>query len=699
MTIPAVDRGLRPDTPVQYCKGVGEARATLLRAAGVSTVGHLLTFFPIRYEDRRHIERVADLHRIHEPVTLKGRIVSAGLKTSPLKRVRIFEAILDDGSGTVMLVWFNQPYLAEQIRKGCQIVVYGQPRVNNRQRLQLESPDFELVGPEGEGEEEGTIVPIYSRISGISPRVIRTIVQGALERVGTVEDPLPVEIRRKLGVMDLHTSMIRLHHPLELDEPFLRRQSESHRRMILQEFLAFQLALRVRRAEEERGEKKTAIVVDDGIRSDVRRVLPFALTGAQKRVLKEIVDDMSSRQPMYRLLQGDVGSGKTIVALIAAMVAIRNGHQAALLAPTEILAEQHFQRISAQLQDSGMRVEKLTATVKGSERRVLLSAIEAGDVDLLIGTHAILEAPVRFRSLALAIIDEQHRFGVEQRQRLIEKGDSPDVLVMTATPIPRSLAIAMFGDLELSVIDELPPGRGTVRTVVRGTGQLSKILSFLAEEIRDGAQAYVVFPVIDESEKFEAKALTTWVETIEGALPGIRLEVLHGRMTSDEKRSIMARFREREIDVLVSTTIIEVGLDVPNASVMLVMDSDRFGLSQLHQLRGRVGRGGRRSWCVLLRDERAPEQIKKRLSAFASTTDGFQVAEQDLQQRGAGDFFGTRQSGVPRFQFGDLLADYTLMERAREVAIDIVRQYGLVEARELASKLAPPEWQEAGSRD
>ncbi|MHB0968561.1 MAG: ATP-dependent DNA helicase RecG [Thermoanaerobaculia bacterium] len=675
-----------PDTPVQYLKGVGEGRAALLAAAGIKSVEDLLYFFPFRYEDRRHPMRICDIRQLTAPVAIRGRVVSCGLKVSPIRQLRIFEAILDDGTGSITLVWFNQPYLAEQIRKNQRLAVYGQPRMSARGRVQIESPDIEHLEADGESELEGTIVPVYPTVSGIPPKAIRKIVQQSLGAVAALDDPLPVELRKRFDVIDLRSAIVGLHYPQEITPELLANRSAAHRRLVLQEFFAFQLALRLRRAEEESRPKGRTISIDDTLRAKVKTVLPFRLTGAQKRVLKEIADDLQSPRPMYRLLQGDVGSGKTIVAMIAAMIAIENGHQAALLAPTEILAEQHSQRIG-QLLDGMVSVAKLTGSTPAGERRAILERLASGEVHLLIGTHALLEDPVRFRSLGLAIVDEQHRFGVAQRQRLFEKGELADILVMTATPIPRSLALAMYGDLELSVIDELPPGRERIRTVVRGSTQLPKIYAFIDEQIASGAQAYIVYPIIDESEKLDLTPLTVGYERVREALPGRRVAMLHGRMPNEEKESTMERFKNGDIDILVSTTVIEVGIDVPRATVMVVAEAERYGLSQLHQLRGRIGRGAAKSWCVLVRDERASEESKERLRMFEATADGFEVAEKDLALRGAGDFLGTRQSGIPRFVFGDLLRDFREMETARDAAIAIVRERGCGGAREIVSAL------------
>jgi ATP-dependent DNA helicase RecG len=657
-----------PDTPTQFLKGIGEGRARVLREAGIETVRDLLYYFPLRYEDRRHPARIADLGRsIDVPVLIRGRVVSAQARVSPRKRMRLFEAMLDDGTASVKLIWFNQAYLADQISQGDRLAVYGSPRVSGYGPLTIESPDWEKF--EGDEDEEGAIVPIYSKIANIPQKAMRKIVDGALEALPLLDDPMPADLRAKLGVLDLATAIRALHRPPEVTDAVLRGRSDAHLRVILQEFFTFQLALRVRRESEETKKKSRRIVIDDAMREEVRKILPFRLTAAQKRVLREIADDLRGERPMYRLLQGDVGSGKTIVALIAAVLMIRNGHQVALLAPTEILVEQHYQRI-CQLVDHGVVIARATGSMGAGERRTLLAGLRTGYIQLVVGTHALLEENVEFQSLGLAIVDEQHRFGVEQRQKLFAKGDLPDILVMTATPIPRSLALAIYGDLELSVIDELPPGRQRIRTAVRSSNDAERVYDFIDREIDGGAQVYVVYPIIEESEKSSLKPLSTGFGELQKRFPKRGVAMIHGRMKSDEKEATMQRFKRGEIDILVATTVIEVGIDVANASIMLIVDADRFGLSQLHQLRGRVGRGERKSYCILLRDETAPPDTKERLVLFERSRDGFEVAEHDLQIRGPGEFLGTRQSGAMRFRMGHILRDYDLMEKARDLAIE-----------------------------
>jgi ATP-dependent DNA helicase RecG len=687
---------VHPDTPVQFLKGVGEGRARLLGASGIETARDFFYFFPHRYEDRRHPTRIADLGRcIDVPVLIRGRIVSAQARTTPVRRMRLFEAIVEDGTGSVKLIWFNQPFLAEQIRRGDRLAIYGAPRVSGFGPITIESPDWEKF--EGSEEEEGAIVPIYSKIGNIPPKVLRRIVATALEALDETDDPLPPEYRDSLGVIELQPAIRTLHAPAELTEEFLRQRSAAHHRVILQEFFSFQLALRVRRASEEMKTKSRRIVINDQLRAEVRRVLPFRLTTAQKRVLREIADDLRSGKPMYRLLQGDVGSGKTIVALIAAIVMIRNGHQVALLAPTEILVEQHYQRIS-QLVDGSISIARATGSMRAAERKALLAGLGGGQIQLVVGTHALLEEKVEFRSLGLAIVDEQHRFGVEQRQKLFSKGEMPDILVMTATPIPRSLALAIYGDLELSVIDELPPGRQKITTAVRGSSDVERVYDFVDEQIAAGAQIYIVYPLIEESEKLNLKPLTQGFEATRRRFPNRRVAMMHGRMKAAEKEETMQRFKRGEIDILVATTVIEVGIDVANASIMLIVDADRFGLSQLHQLRGRVGRGARKSYCILLREESAASDAKARLLAFEKSRDGFEVAEQDLQIRGPGEFLGTRQSGALRFRMGNIVRDYDLMEKARDLAIATISR-GLPAADDLARQLLGAPAPVAAARD
>jgi ATP-dependent DNA helicase RecG len=679
---------ITPETPVERLRNVGRARARLLALAGFHTVRDLLENLPFRYEDRRQHRSIGQLTGSDPPVNLTGSIRSARLKTSPVKRMKVFEAVLDDGTGSMALVWFNQPWLAERIRKGMVLTVFGVPGVSATGRLQLHNPDWTQQG-DREADWSGRILPVYSTPAEISQKMMRHLVRESLAALPQMADPIDPLLRRELGLMELPRAFLELHSPAELADSITSgNRTAAHERLIFGEFLAFQLLLRVRRQRLESGAAPRArITIDDRVREAVRQVLPFRLTSAQKRVVREIAGDLERERPMYRLLQGDVGSGKTIVSLIAALIVILSGHQAVFLAPTEILVEQHLQRIRQLLASSTLRVEKLTGQLSAPRRRNILEGLEDGSIDLLIGTHALLEEPVRLRALRLAIVDEQHRFGVEQRRRLFQKGTQPDVLVMTATPIPRSMATAVYGDLDLSVIDELPAGRKEVRTYVRGTARLARIHSFIDRQLEEGARAYIVYPLIESSDALPAKALAAELEMLRDAFPRRTVGVLHGRLTPEEKDVAMKKFESGEIEVLVTTTIIEVGIDIPDASVMLIMDADRFGLSQLHQLRGRVGRGERQSYCILVRDERCGEDVKRRLRMFARTSDGFEVARQDLEERGAGDLLGTRQSGLPPLRFGDPLRDADLMEHARDVSIKVIESNGVETAAVLASLL------------
>ena len=668
------------DAPVRLLPGAGPSRAKQLEEAGLATAGDLIYYLPYRYEDRRHPVRIADVGRhVDTPILLRGKVMSANMHITRLRRMKVFEVVLEDGTGAVKLVWFNQGFLGDQIKRGDRLSVFGAPKISAYGQLQIESADWETF--EGDDDDDGAIVPIYSKVGNIPPKALRRIIGGALAALPSIEDPLPPALRKRLGVIDLAPALEQIHRPPQLDAAFLSRRSRAHVRIILQEFFTLQLALRVRRASEEVKTKSRKIAVDDELRAEVRRILPFRLTGAQKRVVKEIATDLQSEKPMYRLLEGDVGSGKTIVALIAAIIMIRNGHQVALLAPTEILAEQHYQRIR-QLVDDSITVAKATGSMTAGERRTFLAALRDGYLQLVVGTHALLEDRVVFHSLGLAIVDEQHRFGVEQRQRLFAKGDTPDILVMTATPIPRSLALAMYGDLELSVIDELPPGRQQIKTAVRSAAQIERVYHFIDTEIAAGAQTYIVYPIIEESVKSNLKPLTVGFEATKLRFPNRRVAMMHGRMPAAEKEETMQRFKRGEIDILVSTTVIEVGIDVANASFMLIIDADRFGLSQLHQLRGRVGRGTRQSYCVLVSDKE-----KDRLTQFAKTLNGFDLADLDLKLRGPGELLGTRQSGALRFRFGHVVRDYELMEKARDLAIEILEKSGLEKAERVVRKL------------
>jgi ATP-dependent DNA helicase RecG len=663
-------------TPLQYLKGVGPKRAADLQRVGLSTVEDLLYRFPLRYEDRGHLQPISSL-KAGQQVAVAGRIQSSRLRTTRRPGFKIFEVLIGDASGSILAVWMNQSFLQDILRRDVHVVLFG--AVEARPRLQFVNPDYEVIdAAEGEGEPEdaltihtGRIVPVYEKAGAMTPKMQRRLVFDVVSRMpADLPDPFPDEVRRRLQLPDRRTALVETHFPPSGTSAGQLNafRTPAQVRVIFEEFFLFQLGLMMRKRAAVRESKPRTIQVDDRIRQSARAILPFRLTAGQRDALKEIVEDLQRPSPMNRLLQGDVGAGKTIVALLAALVAMENGLQVAFMAPTEILAEQHFLSLRKLLEKSRFRVELLTGATTGLQRRDLLARLAAGDIHLLVGTHALVQGKVAFHALGLAIIDEQHRFGVVQRATLRAKGLLPDVLVMTATPIPRTLALTVYGDLDVSVIRDMPPGRRAIQTSVQSESRRDNVYALVRTQLEQGGQAYVVYPLVEESEKVDLKAATEMADTLQEEFPEYRVALLHGRMKQDAKDRVMRAFAAGEIHILVSTTVIEVGIDVPNASVMVIEHAERFGLSQLHQLRGRVGRGAHQSHCVLLYQYPISKQGKARLQALADTTNGFEIAERDLELRGPGDFFGTRQSGLPTLRTGDLLRDHSLMERARDEA-------------------------------
>ncbi len=658
--------------PVQYVKGIGPQRAEALAKVGVRTAEDLLLHLPMRYEDRRSFARVTDL-RPGMRVSVSGEIAVAGLRRA--RRLTIYEVRLDDGSGQLKAIFFNQPYLRETLPRGRKVVFYGlvERDALASRLLVMRSPQWEVVeSDEHGGIHTGRLVPVYEKLGPLTVKPLRRVLAHLAEQVPPgLEDPLPPDLRERLSVIGRGEALRRVHLPGDDDrlERLNAFRSPGHVRLILEELLLFQLGLARRRSGLRAERKRAALEVQDAAREAVKRILPFPLTGAQRRVLREIADDLRSPHPMNRLVQGDVGSGKTLIALLSMVVVIENGWQSALMAPTEILAEQHFLTLRHLLRRCPYHVELLTSAVKGREREAALARIASGEAQIVVGTHALIQEGVLFHRLGLAVADEQHRFGVLQREDLRNKGYDADVLVMTATPIPRTLALTAYGDLEVSVVDEKPPGRTPIRTELRPASERREVLSLVKREVGEGRQAYVVYPLVEESEKLEdVRAATEAAAEWTAALPGVRVGLLHGRMKSAEKEEAMGAFSRGETQVLVSTTVIEVGVDVPNATVMVIEHAERFGLAQLHQLRGRVGRGRAASTCVLLGYGRLSEVAKARLDVMVRTEDGFVIAERDLEIRGPGDFFGTRQWGMPAFRVADLVRDRDLLEQARSEA-------------------------------
>ncbi len=663
-----------PATPLRFIRGIGPRRAAELESRGLRCVEDLLFHLPFRYEDRSRFLPIAGLLPGVRG-TVRARIVTSALRRTRVRRFTIFEALVEDDSGSIRAVFFNQPWLRTLFAPGRQVVLHGQAEIarSGRRGLVLQSPQFEILS---EGDEEtihaGRVVPIYGRLPGLSTRAIRRIVHDVLESLpADLPDPLPAGLAGARGFPSRREAFRQAHFPPESVDPdaLLGERTPAHRRLIFEEFFFLQLGFALSRREDEALPLRPGLRVDDRIRARLRDALPFRLTPAQRRALKEIADDLMGRRPMNRLLQGDVGSGKTIVALMAALLVAENGHQIAFMAPTEILAEQHHRSINRLLAGRGVRVALLTSGVKGEPRRQVLRGLRSGAIPFLVGTHALLEGEVAFRSLRLVVIDEQHRFGVAQRARLRAKGEQPDVLVMTATPIPRSLALTVYGDLDLSVIDEMPPGRRPVTTVVRDDRSRRRVYDFLRARIGEGRQVYIVYPLVGEANDKDVKAAVGMADHLRRRIfPDVRVGLLHGRMRPDEREATMADFVGGRIDVLVATTVIEVGIDVPNAAVMMIEQAERFGLSQLHQLRGRVGRGPHASYCILMAGPGGTEEARRRLEVMCDTTDGFLIARRDLEIRGPGEFLGTRQSGIPDLRAGDILRDHDILEDARREA-------------------------------
>jgi ATP-dependent DNA helicase RecG len=660
-------------TALQYLKGVGPRRAADLAHAGLVTVEDLLYRFPIRYEDRSRLMAIASI-KAGQTASISGKVLSCGLRSTRRPGFKIFEALIGDESGALRATWLNQPFLRDVFARGQQVVLFGQAETRGYGGLQLTNPQYELLDEQdAETIHTGRIVPVYEKTGAVTAKIQRRLVHDALEKLPReLSDPLPARLRLRLNLPDRAAALLACHFPpadAKLAE-LNRFATPAQRRLIFEEAFLFQTGVLAKRLAAAAERRPVSIRVDARIRESARAVLPFRLTAGQKQCLREIVEDMQRPQPMNRLLQGDVGAGKTIVALLAALVAMENGLQVAFMAPTEILAEQHFTNISRLLLASRFRVALLTGGTPAASRKRQLAEVASGAIHLVVGTHALVEGDVRFHQLGFVVIDEQHRFGVLQRATLRGKGLYPDVLVMTATPIPRTLALTLYGDLEVSAIRDLPPGRLPVRTIAKPESRRGEIYAFIRSELEAGRQVYVIYPLVEESAKVDLMAATEMADHLaQEIFPHYRVGLLHGRLKPEGKDRVMKAFAAGDLHVLVSTTVVEVGVDVPNASVMLVEHAERFGLSQLHQLRGRVGRDRHQSYCCLLYQSPLSEEARARLKAMTDTTDGFEIAERDLVLRGPGDFFGTRQAGMPTFRLVDLVRDREQLDLAlREAA-------------------------------
>lgn len=646
--------------PVTMVKGVSALKQTELHAFGIFTVADLLDYFPFRYEDF-HLRRLSDV-KDGDKVTVEGRIMSQPVLQRYGRKSRLTCRVLVE-EWLITATWFNRPYLREQLEQGRDIVLTGKW---DQRRMQLTVSTSEF--PDKGTSRIDTLQPVYSVGGKITQAWMRKTIAQALQQFGeAMTEPLPPEMLRRYRLMPRKQAVRAMHVPHDVEEG-----KQARRRLVYEELLLFQLKLHAFRALTRERSDGVAFMVDNATVRQFTRSLPFELTDGQKQAITDILHDMRQPSCMNRLLQGDVGSGKTVVAATALYAAVRAGYQGALMVPTEILAEQHMRSLTKLFEPHGIEVGLLTGSLTERKRRDVLAALQMGMIDILVGTHALIQEDVHYRKLGLVITDEQHRFGVNQRSILRRKGWNPDVLTMTATPIPRTLAITVFGDLDVSSIRERPAGRKPIKTYWVKHDMLDRVLGFIRREAEAGHQAYVICPLIEESDKLDVQNAIDVHVQMQQAFPDLPVGLLHGRMTPAEKDEAMRSFSAGETKVLVSTTVIEVGVDVPNATLMIVMDAERFGLSQLHQLRGRVGRGGHQSYCVLIADPKS-EVGQERMRIMTETEDGFELSQRDLELRGPGDFFGTKQSGLPEFKLADMANDYAVLEQARDDAAALIR--------------------------
>ncbi|GIV10092.1 MAG: ATP-dependent DNA helicase RecG [Fimbriimonadales bacterium] len=665
----SAERGYTLETEVQYLKGVGPKLAQVLGKLNIYTLGDLLFHLPRRYEDRRQFRKIAHA-RPGEAITVAGKLVTVD-NIKVRHSMTITKAYIDDGSGVMELVWYNQPYMKDTLTKlrNSVIVAYGVVK-ENPYGLQMETPEWEDL-PDGADPDSllsvNRITPIYPLTEGIRQKRMRQILYNAVQYAHLAPEILPHSVRTNVGLPPIQQALQQIHFPDE------EAQIEpARRRLVFEEFFLMQLGVGMQR-QQNRQERGIAMRINaDQLNAQLHKLVPFELTNAQKRVIGEIWSDMALPYPMNRLLQGDVGSGKTIVAAAAILAAVDNQYQAALMAPTEILAEQHYINLHRLFQPLGISVELLVGRLTHRQRQQARERVASGRGMVAIGTHALIQEEVAFARLGLAIVDEQHRFGVLQRASLRNKGVMPHLLVMSATPIPRTLTMTLYGELDVSIIDELPPGRKPVKTHWKTPEERLKVYAGVRQLIEEGRQAYVICPLIDESDKLQVRAAEEMAEHLQkDVFPDLRVGLLHGRMKPAEKEAVMEQFRTGELHILVSTTVIEVGVDVPNAAAIVIEDADRFGLAQLHQLRGRVGRSEHQSFCILVANPKS-EDGQKRMEIMARTTNGFIIAEEDLKIRGPGEIFGTKQSGMPSFRVADLVKDMRLLEVARQEALRVL---------------------------
>jgi len=660
-------------TPAQFVKGVGPSRYELLKRLGIVTVQDVFSLLPRHYEDRSNLKTISQAKE-GQQVTVAGQIYDA-----KLRRLRggksLLEVFVEDETGYIIGVWFNQDYLFDKFKDGGQVILSGKVRIYKSEK-QIHNPYYEILS-EGPAAEKislddistDPIVPIYPATEGLGQNVLRKIVRNALGRyLEAVPEIFPEKFLKERRLLPIRKALWSLHFPRSMEEALLARK-----RLSYDEFFLLELGMSCRRRSIVRDAKPHSIRITDKIDAHIRTLFPFKFTADQDKVIREIKKDLESPYPMNRLLQGDVGSGKTVVAIYALLSAIACGYQAAIMVPTEILAAQHYKTISGLLEKAKVKTALILGSTPAKDKKKILRAAADGRLDLVIGTHALIQKHVAFRNLAVLVVDEQHKFGVLQRTSFREKGENPDCLVMTATPIPRTLMLSVFGDLDVSTIEHMPPGRQTVETIWVPTQKRAETYDFLRKQIKKGRQLFVVYPLVEESDKLDLKAAKQMAKYLQKEVfRDLKVGVLHGKMKGTEKDEIMKRFRRRLIHVLVATVVVEVGIDVPNASLMLVEHGERFGLAQLHQLRGRIGRGRHKSYFLLFAEARTPEAAK-RLKVFTRTTSGFRIAEEDLKIRGPGQFFGTAQHGLPELRIADLAQDYELLRLARKDAFELAK--------------------------
>ncbi len=656
------------DRSIQFVKGIGPRRAELLSKLGISTLRDAIEYFPRAYKDRGEITPIREVVPDSE-VTVRGKIVSVRLKKFFYRRSMV-TVILEEEGSQVTCVWFNQPYMRERFKRGMHVIAAGKVRLGKNDEYAIANPETEIVDEDAEETllNGSRILPVYPLTERLTQSAVRSLVHKALNEMNvSVEEIMPESVITDHRLPEREAAIRSVHFPSSEEE--LER---ARRRFIFEEFFFLQMGIALRRKAIRQREKPRKYCEQKGRCDGFIRSLPFKLTSAQRKVLDEIEQDLMSSMPMNRLLQGDVGSGKTVVAVWAMLRAAASGLQSAIMAPTEVLARQHFRKISEQLRGEDLNIVMLIGAATASEKKRLRQLIHSGHIDIVIGTHALFQEKVKFKDLGLIVIDEQHKFGVMQRMRFFRKGFAPDMLVMTATPIPRTLSLTIYGDMDVSILDEMPPGRKPIETRWLRNRDLKKAYNFVRKQVREGRQVYVIYPLVEESRYRDLKSVKKMFQELrKKEFPEFRVGLLYGSMKPEEKERVMLDFRDRKIDVLVSTTVIEVGIDVPNATCIVIENADYFGLSQLHQLRGRVGRSSEQSYCVLVGTPKS-QTGRQRLKVLESTTDGFRIAEEDLYLRGTGEFFGTMQSGLPDLKVGDLFRDFEILKVARDEARRVV---------------------------